>query len=104
MTGDDASRDESALSGDAPSSNGGPADESDAPAPDPTYLLPFAGAFLVSTVLALTAARLSSDEFDLSRLSWEIRRLDEPMADGGSGRVGDGRGESETADAEEVRD
>ncbi|SFR66027.1 Na+/proline symporter [Halogeometricum rufum] len=84
------------------------------PAPDPTYLLPFAGAFLVSTVLALTAARLSSDEFDLSRLSGEIRRLDEPVADGGrvggggraggSGRVGDGRGESEAADAEEVRD
>ena len=35
MTGDDASRDESASSGDAPSSNGGPADESDAPAPVP---------------------------------------------------------------------
>ncbi|ADQ68595.1 Na+/proline symporter [Halogeometricum borinquense DSM 11551] len=54
------------------------------PAPDATYLLPFASAFLVSTVLALAAARLSTDEFDLSRLSREIRRLDEPVPDGGT--------------------
>lgn len=54
------------------------------PAADPTYLLPFAGAFLVSTGLTLIAARLSRTEFDLDRLSDEIRRLDEPVTDSGS--------------------
>ena len=54
------------------------------PASDPTYLFPFAGAFLVSTGLTLLAARLSSTEFDFDRLSREIRRLDDSMADGGS--------------------
>lgn len=53
------------------------------PAPDPTYLLPFGGAFLVSTLLALGAARLPGREFDLDRLTAEIRRLDEPVTDGG---------------------
>ncbi|ELZ31636.1 Na+/proline symporter [Halogeometricum pallidum JCM 14848] len=54
------------------------------PAPDPTYLLPFAGAFLVSSASAVVAARLSSSEFDLDRLSREIRRLDRPVTDGGT--------------------
>ena len=54
------------------------------PAADPLYLTSFAGAFLVSTVLALVAARASRSEFDLEGLSRDIRRLDEtPAADGG---------------------
>ncbi len=53
------------------------------PAADPLYLTSFAGAFLVSTGLTLVAARLSPGEFDLDRLSAEIRRLDEPAPDGG---------------------
>jgi SSS family solute:Na+ symporter len=59
------------------------------PAPDPTFLLPFAGAFLVSTGLALLAARLTRAEFDLDRLSRDIGRLDdyEPAADGGTRRT-----------------
>ncbi|MDS0300384.1 sodium:proline symporter [Halogeometricum sp. S1BR25-6] len=60
------------------------------PAPDPTYLVPFAGAFLVSSAAAAVAARLSSREFDLDRLSREIRRLDRPVADGGTPRDLDG--------------
>ncbi|WP_410767417.1 sodium:solute symporter family transporter [Haloferax sp. DFSO60] len=48
------------------------------PAADPLYLLSFGGAFLVSTGFALTAARLSTSEFDLDRLASEIRRLDQP--------------------------
>jgi hypothetical protein len=55
------------------------------PAPDPTYLLPFAGAFLVSTVTALVAARVGDAEFDLDRLSTEIGRLDEGSTDGRTG-------------------
>ncbi|WP_227356023.1 sodium:solute symporter family transporter [Haladaptatus salinisoli] len=54
------------------------------PAADTTYLIPFAGAFLISTGLTLIIARFSSGEFDLSRLSHEIRRFDEPATDGGS--------------------
>jgi SSS family solute:Na+ symporter len=54
------------------------------PVPDPTYLAPFAGAFLVSTGLALLATRFSGTEFDLEELSDQIRRLDEPVPDGGS--------------------
>ncbi len=56
------------------------------PAADPLYLTSFGGAFLVSTGLTLVAARLSSTSFDLDRLGSEIRRLDEPMADGGERR------------------
>ncbi|MFB6109371.1 MAG: sodium:proline symporter [Halodesulfurarchaeum sp.] len=61
------------------------------PAPDPTYLLPFAGAFFVSTGTTLIAATVSSANFDLDRLSREIRRLDEPQPDGGQppGRGGE---------------
>ncbi len=54
------------------------------PAPDPTYLLPFAGAFLASTGTTLVTARISNDQFDLDRLSHKIRRLDEPATDGGT--------------------
>nr|WP_223302069.1 hypothetical protein [Haladaptatus sp. R4] len=53
------------------------------PAADTTYLIPFAGAFLISTVLTLIIARFSSEKFDLARLSHEIRRFDEPATDGG---------------------
>jgi len=62
------------------------------PTPDSTFLLPFAGAFLVSTGLALIAARLSSAEFDLDRLSREIGRLDdhEPTTDRGTRRDDEG--------------
>jgi Na+/proline symporter len=55
------------------------------PGADPLYLTSFAGAFLVSTALALIAARVSSAEFDLDSLAGEVRRLDEgPAADGGT--------------------
>ncbi|MFC7203293.1 sodium:proline symporter [Haloferax namakaokahaiae] len=47
------------------------------PAADPLYLASFGGAFLVSMGLAVVAARLSSTEFELDRLSSEIRRLDQ---------------------------
>ena len=51
------------------------------PAPDPTYLLPFAGAMVVSTVTALAFARISTSSFDLGQLSVTIRRfeVDEPI-------------------------
>jgi len=49
------------------------------PPPDPTYLLPFGGAMVVSTVAALVAARLSDASFDLGQLSVTVRRLDEPI-------------------------
>jgi Na+/proline symporter len=52
------------------------------PAPDPTYLLPFAGAFLVSAGTTLAAARVSNAGFDLGRLSREIGRLDGRATDG----------------------
>jgi Na+/proline symporter len=54
------------------------------PAPDGLYLTAFAGAFLVSAGLTILLARASPGEFDLDRLSREIRRLDEPVTDGGS--------------------
>lgn len=54
------------------------------PESDPTYLLPFAGAFLSSTALALLLSRLSSEEFDLNRLSEEIHTLDGTVPDGGA--------------------
>ena len=53
------------------------------PAADPLYLTSFGGAFLVSTAVALLAARVSSGEFDHDRLSSEVGRLDEPAVDGG---------------------
>ncbi|WP_267643167.1 sodium:solute symporter family transporter [Haloarchaeobius amylolyticus] len=56
------------------------------PAADPLYLTSFAGAFLVSAGLALAAARVADADFDFDRLSREIRRLDEPMTDGGRDR------------------
>ncbi|PSP81882.1 sodium:proline symporter [Halobacteriales archaeon QS_1_68_17] len=51
------------------------------PAADPLYLTSFAGAFLLSTGLALVSARLSSTAFDLDRLSREVSRLDDSAAD-----------------------
>lgn len=81
------------------------------PAPDATFLLPFAGAFLVSTALTLLSARVGDAEFDLDRLSREIRRLDDPVADGGPtadggdggppAAVGDDVPESAGGDADE---
>jgi Na+/proline symporter len=53
------------------------------PAADPLYLTSFAGATLVSAVLSVLAARLSSTEVDLDALSREVRRLDDPATDGG---------------------
>lgn len=57
------------------------------PAADPTYLIPFASAFLISAGFALLVARLSSYECDLDRLSIEIHSLDEPHSV--DGHVGD---------------
>lgn len=54
------------------------------PAPDPTYLLPFAGAFLVSTALTLLFSQSASTEFDFDRLAQEIHPLDSPAPDGGT--------------------
>lgn len=54
------------------------------PAPDPLYLTSFGGAFLVSTGLALLAARLSAGEFDHDRLSDDISRLDDAPVDAGA--------------------
>ena len=58
------------------------------PAPDATYLVPFAGAFLVSTVASALFAWHSDHDFDLSSLSEEITRLEEPSTatDGGAPR------------------
>jgi Na+/proline symporter len=53
------------------------------PAPDPTYLLPFAGAFLVSTALTLLFSRSAGEAFDLDRLAHEIHTLDGEVPDGG---------------------
>ena len=54
------------------------------PASDPLYLTSFGGAFLVSTGVALLAARLSSTEHDLDDLSREVGRLAETAPDGGT--------------------
>lgn len=63
------------------------------PAPDGLYLTAFAGAFVVSGVLSLVFARLTSRRYDFDRLTREIRRLDEPATDGGrvedDGEVGE---------------
>jgi SSS family solute:Na+ symporter len=53
------------------------------PAADPLYLTSFGGAFIVSTVATLVAARLSSRRYDLDALSEEITRLGDPATDGG---------------------
>jgi SSS family solute:Na+ symporter len=52
------------------------------PAADPLYLTSFGGAFVVSTTLAVVAARVSPGEFDLDSLSRDVRRLD-ASTDGG---------------------
>ncbi|ACV10872.1 Na+/solute symporter [Halorhabdus utahensis DSM 12940] len=46
------------------------------PAPDGLYLTSFAGAFILSTLLALVAAQLSTPTVDHDALSHRIRRLD----------------------------
>jgi len=46
------------------------------PAPDGLYLTSFAGAFILSTLLALVAAQLSTSTVDHDALSRRIRRLD----------------------------
>lgn len=51
------------------------------PSADPLYLTSFGGAFFVSAVASLIAARLSNTAFDLSRLSREIRLLDDSRAE-----------------------
>mgnify|MGYP000070740054 CR=1 FL=1 len=51
------------------------------PAADPLYLTSFGGAFVVSTTASLVAARLADAEFDLGRLSREIRRFDDGRTD-----------------------
>ncbi len=53
------------------------------PAADPLYLTSFGGAFLVSTVLTVLAARVTDADVDLDRLAGDVRRLDDPVADGG---------------------
>jgi len=52
------------------------------PAPDPLYLTSFGGAFVVSTVLTVLAARVGDAAFDHDRLGRRIRRLDAPATDG----------------------
>ncbi len=54
------------------------------PAADPLYLTSFAGAFLVSTLLALAAARVSDATIDLDALADRVTRLDDVATDGGS--------------------
>ncbi|QGN06467.1 sodium:proline symporter [Halorhabdus sp. CBA1104] len=51
------------------------------PAADPLYVTSFAGAFLLSTVLTLVAARLSRPTFDHELLGGTVRQLDEETAD-----------------------
>ncbi|ELZ80502.1 sodium/proline symporter [Haloferax larsenii JCM 13917] len=51
------------------------------PAADPLYLTSFAGAFIVSAVVAVVAARVSTTEFDLGGLTQKVRRLDDSAAD-----------------------
>ena len=53
------------------------------PLPTPEFLYAFLGAALVSTVVAALGVVLLPDDFDLGRLSTEIRRLGAPAADGG---------------------
>lgn len=54
------------------------------PVADPLYLVPFAGAGLVSTTASIILARVLSGEFDHDRLATTIKRLDGPATDGGS--------------------
>ena len=65
--------------------------------PAPSFLISFLGAIVVSSGLTGVAARMTSTQFDLSTLRREIRRLDEPVADGGTStamnNVGHGREE-----------
>ncbi|MFB6201728.1 MAG: sodium:proline symporter [Halorhabdus sp.] len=51
------------------------------PAADQLYLTSFAGAFLLSTLLTLVAARLSDPTVDHDRLGRSVRRMDEEVAD-----------------------
>ena len=51
------------------------------PAADPLYLTSFAGAFILSTLLTLVAARLSTPTFEHDSLSVNIRRLEDTEAD-----------------------
>ena len=53
--------------------------------PGTSFLYAFAGAAAVSVGLTLAAARLLPGRFDLGRLAHEVRALDEPMTDGGTG-------------------
>jgi SSS family solute:Na+ symporter len=52
--------------------------------PTPSFLISFLGAIVVSGGLTVIAARMTSTQFDLNTLRREIRRLDEPVADGGT--------------------
>lgn len=65
------------------------------PAPDATYLFPFAGAFLVSSVLTVVWARLSDATFAFDRLGRDMGTLD--------GSTGDSRPDG-TVQTEEVSD
>lgn len=51
--------------------------------PKPSFLAAFGIAALVSTGMALCAAELSDESYDLRDLSTRIRRLDERVSDGG---------------------
>ncbi|MEA5386543.1 sodium:proline symporter [Haloarculaceae archaeon H-GB11] len=51
--------------------------------PMPTFFMTFVSAFVVSTVCTVVFAQLSPSRFDLDRLRTDVRKLDEPMADGG---------------------
>ena len=60
------------------------------PAPDPTYLLPFGGAFLTSTVVTVVVSRSTSTSFDLDRLSQKVQRFDRPKTDDGRSTADEG--------------
>jgi len=51
------------------------------PAPDPLYLTSFGGAFVVSTALALIAARVSDATVDLDAVADSVTRLDDDATD-----------------------
>ncbi|MFB6150580.1 MAG: sodium:proline symporter [Haloarculaceae archaeon] len=52
--------------------------------PAPSFFRSFLSAALVSGLLALVTARFGDADFDLDALDAQVRRLDEPVADGGT--------------------
>lgn len=65
--------------------------------PAPSFLVAFAGATLVSAGVTLLAERLGDADADLTSLDRQVRRLDQPLADGGQRTDGGPRTEAEAA-------